>query len=245
MHTRQRGVTFIELLVTIAIISILIALLLPALGSTRRSVDYTTCLYNVRMFATAFSNYHQDNDGYLVHNNWGPSSGGWLYAKRRGGGWTAPSGSMSIEERQEMVRTGLLYPYVERNDDLYRCPRDQGPFDVPEWPVRAMSSYQMNGAVTGYANEKFSIEMFRTDAVFLWETDADTDRVRGGFWNDGANRPDEGIAIRHEDGAPVGKMDGSGERIGYDEFYDLVFPDGAARNQPNALWCAPDTTNGH
>jgi prepilin-type N-terminal cleavage/methylation domain-containing protein/prepilin-type processing-associated H-X9-DG protein len=62
-HSTRRGFTLIELLVVITIISILAALLLPALRRARESAHLTVCLNNQRQIAMAFHTYASDWDG--------------------------------------------------------------------------------------------------------------------------------------------------------------------------------------
>ena len=57
--------TLIELLVVISIISILISILLPALGSARKAARATVCLTNVRAVGQMDHIYANDYDGYM------------------------------------------------------------------------------------------------------------------------------------------------------------------------------------
>lgn len=59
------GFTLIELLVVISIISLLVAILLPALGSARKAARLTACASNVRQMGLALNMYAQDNSRNL------------------------------------------------------------------------------------------------------------------------------------------------------------------------------------
>ncbi len=77
---RRRAFTLIELLVVVSIIAILIAILLPALGSARRSAQTLQCLANIRSLAIAQYAFATDNDQQLVQAGGGAyqPQGSWL-----------------------------------------------------------------------------------------------------------------------------------------------------------------------
>jgi prepilin-type N-terminal cleavage/methylation domain-containing protein len=62
-HDRRRGFTLIELLVVISMISLLVALLLPALSLAQDSSRVVTCLNHVKQNLTAMHMYLNDSRG--------------------------------------------------------------------------------------------------------------------------------------------------------------------------------------
>ena len=69
MKRNPHRFTLVELLVTIAVIAILAALLLPALNKTRSKGKTIACLSNVKQSAQYCFLYQNDADGSMVHNS--------------------------------------------------------------------------------------------------------------------------------------------------------------------------------
>jgi prepilin-type N-terminal cleavage/methylation domain-containing protein/prepilin-type processing-associated H-X9-DG protein len=63
--TQRRAFTLVEMLVVIAIISILVALLLPALARTKETGRSTVCLSNLHQIGLGLQMYAQENNNLL------------------------------------------------------------------------------------------------------------------------------------------------------------------------------------
>ena len=77
---RRTGFTLIELLVVVAIIAVLVAILLPALGRARDQAKEVICTSNLKQQGTAFLMYAQENNDWMIHYaSWPPFSGNFHY----------------------------------------------------------------------------------------------------------------------------------------------------------------------
>jgi len=64
--SRRRGFTLVELLVVMAVISILAGLVLPVVATALGRSEVATCLNNLRQLGTAYINYTKDVKGWMV-----------------------------------------------------------------------------------------------------------------------------------------------------------------------------------
>jgi prepilin-type N-terminal cleavage/methylation domain-containing protein len=71
---RRRGFTLVELLVVVSVIALLISILLPAVGQTRRQARILLCTSNVKQHGLGAQNYAAANDDVLPNSPVSPGS---------------------------------------------------------------------------------------------------------------------------------------------------------------------------
>jgi prepilin-type N-terminal cleavage/methylation domain-containing protein len=107
-----RGFTLVELLVTIAIIAILAALLLPALSHGRGAAQGAQCTSNHRQLALAWAMYCHDNNSRI------PVLEQWV-----AGNMTDPYDAYDAELLVDQQKSALAR--YAANAGIYKCPGDK------------------------------------------------------------------------------------------------------------------------
>jgi prepilin-type N-terminal cleavage/methylation domain-containing protein/prepilin-type processing-associated H-X9-DG protein len=124
------GFTLIELLVVIAIVAILAALLLPAIKQGKDKARQAHCINNLKQFAIAYEMYTNDFDGwYMPGGARDNEANGWLWSQHisydaAGNVTGGVQGSLREWQRDQEAR-GLLFPYLNKNYEVYQCPGDK------------------------------------------------------------------------------------------------------------------------
>ncbi len=99
MRIKNSGFTAVEILVTMAVIAILIALSMPVGNSVKRSAEKSVCLANLRKIGGAFHAYLGENN-YKIF----------------------PQGAQGSSQNY----ISYIYPYLPE-DKIYRCPSTPTP----------------------------------------------------------------------------------------------------------------------
>lgn len=148
--------TLVELLVVIALIGILAALLLPALGKAKSRAQGIVCLGNTRQLCYAWILYANDHEDRLAYNmGMIPSSR--PSAMRTSLNWVNNVMTWELDSDNTNTATiteASLGPYANRSLPIYRCPSDNVLHKVQReagWTGR-IRSYSMN-AMVGDAGE--------------------------------------------------------------------------------------------
>lgn len=147
----SRGFTLVELLVVIAIIALLMSILLPALGRTRKQAKAVICQANLKQWGLAFLMHVEDHDGTFLKSDT-------LFTQNGEDYWVLgllPYIGSKFNE-QSRARDLYLCPMAKKTlnpNNCNRCPGTTfsawGPFDpfgggFDWWDWRAMGSYGIN-----------------------------------------------------------------------------------------------------
>jgi prepilin-type N-terminal cleavage/methylation domain-containing protein len=183
------GFTLVELLVVVAIIAILMAMLLPALGIAREKARQTKCLINVKQHALGIE---------MWYNNAGKYPPWDLPATMANGRNLSPwcemltlTGSFTADrlKARSLALTAQQYPpeiflRTIDNPEVFKCPSDKPhPHRINKqradsWNFMPLEySYGINGAVSGGENlinripvidKDASAQILTADGVWSW-----------------------------------------------------------------------------
>ena len=134
----RRGLTLVEMLVVVGILTLLAAVLLPVLWQARNRARDRTCASNLREIGRATLMYAEDFDGSFPYAPTGPKAGslfGFIQANPQDPVSKYING-LALDVRQSLMPSGSTYVRVLlslnqkiNSDALFRCPNDSGAAD--------------------------------------------------------------------------------------------------------------------
>ncbi len=119
----RRAFTFLELLISLAVVGVLVVILLPALSSARASSLRACCAGNQRVLGQAWDACVHDNDGRFPVLYVQPE---WQYGGVR---FSSIDGSPFIDHNRPLSRY-VPGNHLDTPGDLFQCPADDGITDV-------------------------------------------------------------------------------------------------------------------
>jgi prepilin-type N-terminal cleavage/methylation domain-containing protein len=136
--------TLVELLVVVAVITVLASLLLPALAKAKSKAQAIRCVSNLKQLQLGWHSYLDDNDDLLVPDNVrGDNNTGQLWSTN--GSWVL--GSAKTDITTSNIETGVLFPYV-KSTAVYRCPGDRAVVNGHPGVIQTRS-YSLNAWLNG------------------------------------------------------------------------------------------------
>lgn len=223
---RRSAFTLIELLVVIAIIAILMAILMPALQIAREQARGVACMSNQKTMGLAYVMYADENDSRMCGGmaRYAPIDGvpPWVMpplAYQAGGDFSQkPSGAVTLEERHNGLREGVLFPFI-KDVGAFHCPGDnrirQGTSNGRQLQHLLFRSYSLTDYLRATApTDPKKITDFRNPSSKLlfveeiYDAPGANHNVDGWSYNPGTNSLWDPLGVFHSNSCTFSFMDG-------------------------------------
>lgn len=212
------GFTMVELLVVITIVSLLIAILLPAMRQARESARAVACMSNVRSIGIGWRMYLDDHQGALM-----PADTNYLLNQ-------LPTGSSTAWPLLMVPYLGGINNNEYADDGVYSCPSLQNVTNHSYYRVQyGMNAFGIGvrpGAVYRIFHEA---EIKNPSQLIAFIDSYFTNQTHDGVLE---SHPHIYFDTRHSDHANALLADLHAEPYDFDELYRVGYPNTAPWGQP-------------
>jgi prepilin-type N-terminal cleavage/methylation domain-containing protein/prepilin-type processing-associated H-X9-DG protein len=238
------GFTLVEMLVVIAVISILAALLFPVFAAAREKARQTTCLSNLRQLTIGIIQYTDDYNGRMpcaYYGDYGIDTDhdqrdGWIYYSQFVSSYNGNLGSADFD-----VTLGSIYPYVG-SKQVYVCPDDgEGRITGDSFAINSC----VEGAKAGsafFVIGKLLAQLNNPSGMMLLGEEGDGSA--NGSTNDGyldfnyAPGGFDTISDRHNGGSNLSFVDGHTRWLPANAMHAVGVQTGEPNEQPGVQTCS-------
>lgn len=208
----HRAFSLVELLVTISIMAVMLAILVPGLSMARQAARRAVCMSNTHQLGLATAMYTQDSRGWV-----------WRYYQTRPTGrqwWFGfePGGPGSGANRPLDLSGGVLWPYLDGMSEQLQCPSfEYGPGYFAKFDRHAASyGFNLHLGPASPALQSCRVGQLRRPAETMLFVDAIHFDFNPGYneghyvaFTPGATAPSGYAHFRHHDLAQMVMVDGS------------------------------------
>jgi prepilin-type N-terminal cleavage/methylation domain-containing protein/prepilin-type processing-associated H-X9-DG protein len=219
---KARAFTLIELLVVIAIIALLMAILMPSLKLAKDQASRIHCVSNSKTLLLGWLLYKDECDGEMVpgatgvRSSGGGDTRGWNNQLQ----WVDQPANLdaSFQLKKEAIARGLLFNYVGKEVNIYRCPADRRK-ESSSLPV-AFGTFSIAGGANGefggtwgYTNAVLYSEIKRPATTYIFVEEMDTRGCNINSWqmNPKSRTWTDPVAMWHNKKSTLSFADGSAE----------------------------------
>jgi len=238
---KRSGFTLIELLVVIAIIAILMAILMPALSRVKEQARGVACMSNQKTMGLAYVMYADENDSSMCGGmaRYAPTNGvpPWVMPPLEyqgvGNYDQMPQGAVTLQQRHNGLREGVLFPYI-KDIGAYHCPGDdrikQGTSNGRQLQHLLYRSYSLSDYLKATApRDPKKITDFTSPATKLlfveeiYDAPGANHNVDGWSYKPGENTLWDPLGLYHSDSCTFSFMDGHAEVKKWSDKRTLIY----------------------
>ncbi|MDB6023893.1 MAG: hypothetical protein JWM68_116 [Verrucomicrobiales bacterium] len=149
--SKKAGFTFTDLITLVAVVTVVLVLIIPAMARTKVNSPAAVCLNNMRQLSSAWMMYSAENNGGLVWSYPGvgtPAPSAWCAGNAAASNPDSAGSYFYQASDPAGLITGRLWPYV-KSLSTYKCGADRRVTTAGGIVKPVLRSYSMNSYMAG------------------------------------------------------------------------------------------------